>query len=134
MALGYTTGLDNASLDAITTLIDAGVGAGHIKIYSGPRPASANDVATGILLYDFVMSDPAFPAASGGSMTANAIASVAAVGNGNALWFRMEDIDTNTVLDGDVTAVGLGGDIEMDFLVATIGQFAQVISFVISMP
>ena len=46
MALGYLVALRNNQLDEIPALIDAGVGAGKLKIYDGVRPATGGTATT----------------------------------------------------------------------------------------
>ena len=69
MATRLPTAARNAACDAVVDLLDAGAGAGTIKIYTGSQPASANDAASGTLLATITLSDPAFGAASTGVAT-----------------------------------------------------------------
>ena len=50
----------NSMLDALTAKIDADVGAGTIKIYSGTQPANADTALSGnTLLATLTFTDPA---------------------------------------------------------------------------
>lgn len=96
-------------MDAIIDLLDAGAGAGLLKIYDGVQPASADTaVSSQTLLGTLTFSDPAFGAADNdGKVTANTITSdSSADATGTASWARLTDSDGNTVMDCDV---GLSG-------------------------
>lgn len=113
MALGYLQTLRNSMMDLITPLIDAGASNGHLRVYDGARPASPETAVSGqTLLAEFDLTDPAFGAAVNGVITGGAIPLVTALATGGASWFRIVDSDDNAVLDGDVSSVGLGGDLQ----------------------
>lgn len=99
MAAGYPVALRNAQLDAFTTF--AG-NSGVLRIYAGTRPATGG--AAGTLLVTLTMNATAFPAASGGTLTANAITSGTAVATGTAAWARLFKSDGTTI----VTDLGVG--------------------------
>lgn len=105
MALGMATTLRNARLDAINTAINAGSGAGTLKIYDGSRPATGGTATT--LLATLTFSDPAAPAASGGVLTFSAIASdSSADATGTATWARIADSAGTFVADCSVGTSG----------------------------
>jgi hypothetical protein len=132
--LSYIDVLRNAMLDEITAEIDAGTGAGKIRIYDGTIPADADTaITTQTLLAELPCSDPCAPAASGGVLTFSAITADAdAAATGTASWFRIVDSDNNTVLDGDVTATSGGGDLELDSTSITINQQVSITSLTIT--
>jgi hypothetical protein len=77
------------------------------------------------------MGDPSFAAASGGTVTANAITQdSSADASGTATWFRIVDSDGTFVLDGDVgtdlvlddAAIVAGGTVSVTSLVVTAGN------------
>lgn len=99
----------SAAADAVVDRIDAGAGAGTIKIYSGTIPTDA-DTAVGAqtLLATLTFSDPAFGAASNGVATASAITSDASAdATATAAWARIADSTGTTVMD---VTVGTSGD------------------------
>src|SRR5690349_5887581 len=102
--LRINTSARNAAVKAVTDLVDAGTGAGTIKIYSGSQPATPATAASGTLLATVVLGDPAFSAPSNGVAAGADPAAVNAVATGTAGWCRVADSDGNAVLDGDVTA------------------------------
>jgi hypothetical protein len=91
----------SAAADAVVDLIDAGAGAGTIKIYDGTIPTNANTaIGSQVLLATLTFSDPAFGAASNGVATASAITSdSSADATGTASWARIADSNGNTVMD-----------------------------------
>jgi hypothetical protein len=104
--LRLSTAARNALANVIKTAIDAGAGAGTIKIYSGSQPATPQDTATGVLLVTLSFGDPSFGSASVGVITANAIAQVNAVATNTAGYARIADSDGNAIMDVDVGTSG----------------------------
>lgn len=133
MALGYTLALRHARLDEITTAVDSGAAAGLLRIYDGARPTDA-DTAVGAqnLLAELTFSDPSFPAAATGDLTANAITDdSSANATGTAAWFRVVNSDaTTTVMDGDVGTSG--SDLNLNSTSITSGGTVSCSSFVIT--
>lgn len=108
MSIGYSTALRNARLDEITAAIDAAATPGKLRIYAGTQPATGASVAGNTLLAELTMGDPSFPAASGGSMTANAIsADSSANATGTATFARVLDGDDNFVMDLSIDELNL---------------------------
>jgi hypothetical protein len=91
----------NAKLDAIR----ASFNNGYLRIYDGAQPAGP-DTAIGaqVLLAELRFGATAFPAASGGVLTANPLTSdSAANATGTAAWYRCFQSDGTTPLhDGTV--------------------------------
>lgn len=125
-ALGLNVATRNARLNEITADIDAGVGAGLLRIYDGARPATGGAATT--LLAELTFSDPSFPAASAGAMTANAITQdSSANATGTATWFRVVDSAANQVIDGDVGTSG--SDLNLNSTAISAGATVSVTSF-----
>ena len=129
-----STAARNAAVSAVAGLVDADAGAGLIKIYTGSQPATANDAASGTLLATVTLGDPAFGAASTGTVTGADPASVTAVATGTAGWFRMSDASGDTVLDGDVTATSGGGAMELSSTSITSGGSVDITALSLTMP
>ena len=129
MAAGYAVALRNAQLDAITTF--AGNGA-KLRIYDGVRPATGGAATT--LLAELTCGTPFAGAASAGVLTANAITQDSgADANGTATWFRIVKSDGTThVMDGDATATGGGGQLELTTTAIVATQPVSVSSFTIT--
>jgi hypothetical protein len=105
----------NAAADAVVDLIDAGAGAGTIKIYTGSMPADPQTGATGTLLATLTFSGTAFGAAATGVATADTItADASADDTGTAGWARIADGNGNTIMDCDVGVSASGAAIEFD--------------------
>jgi hypothetical protein len=129
MALAYVTALRNARLDAITTKIDAGAGAGLLRIYDGTRPATGGAATT--LLAELTFSDPSSAAAASGVLTASAITQdSSANATGTASWFRVVDSTAAFVMDGNVGTSGSDLNLTTTSIAAT--QPVSVTSFVIT--
>jgi hypothetical protein len=102
MALGYSTALRNAQLDAITTAIGSN---GLLRIYNGTRPATGGTATT--LLAQLALSATAAGAASSGVLTFSAITNdSSADATGTATWFRITTSGGTAVIDGDVGTSG----------------------------
>lgn len=130
MALKYSTTLRNAQLDAITTAVGT---SGILRIYSGSRPANVAAAITGTLLAECVCNASAFAAAaSGGVLTANAIADdSSANATGTASHYRLFRSDgTTAVIDGDVSTSG--SDLNLDNTSINSGQVVSITSFTIT--
>ena len=124
MALGFIVALRNNRLDEITALIDAGPGAGLVRIYDGVRPATGGPATN--LLAELPLNDPSFPAAAAGAMGANGlpITDPDAAAGGTATWFRIVDSTGAAVIDGDVGTSG--SDLNLNTTTITIGVQVQI--------
>lgn len=129
MALAFATTLRNSRLDQINTAVNAGAGAGLLRIYDGTRPATGGTATT--LLAELTFTDPAFPSASGGVLTASSITQdSSANATGTATWFRVVDSSATFVMDGSVGTSGSDLNLTTTSIVAT--QPVSVTSFVIT--
>jgi hypothetical protein len=133
-----TTHISNASrsaaADAVVDLVDAGSGAGKIRIYTGTQPAGP-DTAVGAqtLLAEVTLSDPAFGSASTGVATlAGTPLSATGVAAGTAAWFRMLDSNNVAILDG---AVGTSGaELNLNTTTISVGLTVTVTACTVTMP
>jgi hypothetical protein len=129
MALAYATALRNSRLDAIDDACNAGAGAALLRIYDGSRPATGGAATT--LLAELTFSDPAFGAASSGTLIASSITQdSSANATGTATWFRIVDSSATFVMDGSVGTSGSDLNLTTTSIVAT--QPVSVTSFVIT--
>ena len=134
MSLTLSTTARNAMADALVDLADAGSGPGKIEIRSGSRPVNPNTAATGTLLATVTLADPAFGAAATGAAALSDPASVDAVADGTATWFRVLDSNNAAVMDGKVTATGGGGDLELATTSITTGLAVDITGGTVTMP
>lgn len=135
MAKRITDAAQNAAVDAVVDLVDVGAGTAVLEIRSGTQPADADDVDAGTLLVSFDLSATAFGAAASGSaaLQGTTLTTTADAG-GTAGHFRIKDKDGTAVFDGDVTATGGGGEIELDNTSITSGQTVNITSYSVSIP
>lgn len=131
----FVTAAKNSALDAIKTAIDAGSGAGTIKVYNGTQPTAASDaVTTQTLLATLTFSDPC-GSSSSGTLTMSAITQdTAADATGTATWARIADSTGATVFDADVTNTGSGGTIQFNTTNFVSGGPVLISSFTITVP
>lgn len=118
MAVTYTTAAKNARLDAVRALIDAGAGAGKLKIRD----------ASNVVLATLTLADPSAPAASGGVLTLDFdpdISDTSADASGTATNAIITDSDDTTVISGLTVGVS-GTDIVVDSVSITAGQTVTI--------
>ena len=131
----FVNSVKNSALDTIKAAIDAGVGAGTIKIYTGTQPTTAEDaITTQTLLGTLTFSDPCGTSASG-TLTMSAITQdSAADATGTATWARIADSTGATVCDVNVTATGGGGTLQFNTTSFVIGGPILISAFTITVP
>jgi hypothetical protein len=132
MALKFPAAFRTTRADTVTTRIGS---AGRLRIYDGTRPADADTaITTQVLLAELTCGSPFAPGASSGVLTANAITTDSSANNtGTATWFRLVDASGSiTVMDGEVTVTGGGGDLQLVTTSIVATQAVQVTSFVLT--
>lgn len=128
------TATQNAMADKVDDLVNVS-GPGTIKVYSGTQPATANASITGTLLASFTLDNPAFGNASSGVITLSATPlSTTGAAAGTATHFRVSSGTPATVFDGQVTATGGGGDLELNTTTISVGVTVQITSGTFTMP
>lgn len=127
MAIAYAAPVREAQLNAITTFTG---GSALLRFYDGSRPATGGAATT--KLAELVCNATFAPAASGGALTLNAIASDASAdATGTATWFRIVKADGTThVMDGNVGTSG--SDLNMSSVSFVATAVIAVSSFVIT--
>lgn len=121
----------NAQLDNLLAQLNNG----YIRVYSGTKPTNADTALAGnTLLAELRFSATAFPSASAGSATANAITQdSSADASGTASFVRCFASDGTTVIC-DLTVGTSGADINFATLTFTAGVAVQITSLAISQP
>lgn len=105
LALGYAQAVRHSRLHAVRDAIDAGAGAGLLRIYDGSRPATCGAATT--LGAELTYTDPCAGAAAGGALTFSAITQDASANASiTATWFRSVDSTGTCVEDGNVGTSG----------------------------
>lgn len=129
MALTHVTAVRNSLATIISTAVDAGSGAGKVQITK-----TNNDYTGTNLLAEITLADPAFGAASGGTITAAGVPKEDSSANnsGSAVQFRVVDSTDTEVFKGTVTATGGGGDMELSSVAITAGDAVRINSFTYS--
>lgn len=137
MATRITDAAQNAAVDAVVDLVDAGAGAGTLKIYTGTQPADADTNPPDTLLVTITLdATAAFGAAAAGVATLDVSPALSgvAVAAGTAGYFNIEDSDGVNVIQGNITGTGGGGDIELDNTSIAVDQVVNLTSLTVSIP
>lgn len=133
MALTLPDATRSAMADALVDLLDDGTGPGTIEIRSGTRP-DVNAAASGTLLAEVTLIDPAFGSAVAGVATIADPDPATGVGDGTASWFRALDSDGTTVFDGSVSETGAGGDLQLATTTISTGLSIDITGGTITQP
>lgn len=112
----------NIEADALGTRLNSG----FLRIYDGVQPTTADDAIVGqILLAELTLGNPAFAAATGGVIIANAITSDNdANQTGIASWFRI--VRSDGITKGFDGSAGVGAGFNLNLNSTAIQQHAQV--------
>ena len=129
------TTVKNSMLTPILNAIDAGAGAGTIKIYTSPMATLPSDaIGAQVLLGTLTFSDPSGASPSGGVFTASAITQdSSADATGTAAWARIADSTGTVVMDVDITATGGGGSMQMNTVSVVIGGPLQISALTVTL-
>ncbi len=121
----------NEALDALRD----NLANGKLRVYSGTRPTDADTtLGAAVLLAELTFGATAFPAASGGVLTANAITQdSAADAGGTASFARLFEADGTTPFC-DLSVGTSGAEINFQTLTFVQGLVVQVTSLTISLP
>lgn len=124
----------SAAANAVVDLIDAGAGAGTLKLYGATIPTNADTATSGQTLgATLTFSDPAFGAATNGVATADAITSdTSADADVTVVWGRIADSDGNTVMD--ITVGTSGEDLNFNTNILATGATVAVTSLTYTQP
>lgn len=135
MAAKLAQATANAMADAVDDRANGGSGAAKIRIYSGTEPATADTALSGnTLLADFTCQDPAFGAASSGTITlAGVPLTVAAAATGTATFFRILQSDATTVVAQGTVGTS-GQQLNLNTTSITSGVNVTITSGTINMP
>lgn len=136
MSLTLADEVRSLMIAALAGSLDAGSGAGKIRIYDGTRPAGPGTaVTTQNLLAEITCADPAFGSPDDGVVTiAGAPLSTTGLDDGTAAWFRALDSDNAAKFDGDVTETGGGGDLELATTTVSTGATVRVTGGTLNQP
>jgi hypothetical protein len=122
MAKRANTGIKNSVTDSFAALFNSG----KLRIYTGSQPASGDDAASGTLLVEITLPNPAFGAASGGVASKAGTWQANATASGTAGWARKLNGALSMNIDYAVTITGGGGDMEVQNTNIASGQQVTV--------
>ena len=118
-----------AALDALLAELNTG-GAGSIEIRTGAPPATCETPDSGTILATLGLSATAFGSATDGTdkatASSNAITSETSATAGTAAHFRAYNGSAVCIIQGDVTATGGGGDLELDTVTIGAGDTVAI--------
>lgn len=126
-----------AAMDSVVDLIDAGAGPGTISIYTASQPANANTAVSGqTLLGTLTFADPAFGATTtSGVATAGTITGDnSADATGTAAWARIADSNGATIFDCDVGEAADSATITLDSKSIVSGGTIDITAFTMTHP
>lgn len=129
MVVRVSTAVRNAAVNAATALVDAGAAAGKLRVYTGGQPGGGpNASATGTLLVEITLGDPASGSAASGSadFDVTPVPTGTAVATGTAGWARLLDSNNAALVDGTVAGPGGGGDFTVDTTSVVVGAVVSV--------
>lgn len=131
MPIQFSVAVRNARLDAIETAIGASA---IMRIRTGAAPASCATADSGTVLATLNLpADWMAAAAAGAKAMAGTWQDAAADASGTAGHFRIHDSGgTVCHLQGNVTATGGGGDLQVDNVSFATGQQFNVTSFTLT--
>ena len=100
MAITLSAAAANAAADALCALLNGG----HVRLYDGSRPITADTaISTQTLLASPTFGSPAFASAVAGVSTAHAVTDdTDAAASSTATWFRAVTSGAASVFDGSV--------------------------------
>lgn len=128
-----STAAQNAHANGVVDLLDAGAGAGTLKIYDGAMPGP-NVAAVGTLLVTITLDDPAFGNAVAGVATCFDLDPTNWAADGTAGYWRACDSDGNVVMQGDATVTAGSGALKLSSLTAVTGSPVDVTAFTYTAP
>jgi hypothetical protein len=129
MTISFTNAVRNQICSQIASLANGG----KLRIFAGPN-------ATGNLLVELTLSNPAFLAPVNGSMTANPISASTVAASGTAQSWALFSSNLNSTLPntslmlGTVGVAGSGADLTMDNTALLVNQTAAITTFTFVAP
>lgn len=137
MALIIDMGVAVAALNATTTAIGSGANDAKVAVYSGAIPDNVSTaIGAQVKLIEFELPDPAFGEAEAfdnnqfarAEVDTDALTPSTALADGEATFFRIFNGDDVAVVQGEVTAIGAGGMLELSSTNIVTGVEVVVVS------
>lgn len=130
MAVRIADSVRNSRIDAIRAAIDAGAGAGLLRIYAGSKPGTKGGTPAGALLAELTCADPCGSSTTGVLTFTTPFSDTSANATGTAAFFYLVDSTGTFVCDGDCGTSG--SDLNLTTLSIVAGQPVQVTSLTIT--
>lgn len=130
MAVRIADSVRNSRIDAIRVAIDAGAGAGLLRIYAGAKPGTKGGAPAGLLLAELTCADPCGSSSSGVLTFTVPFSDTSANNTGTAAFFYLTDSTGAYVCEGDCATSG--SDLNLTTLSIVAGQPVQVTSLTIT--
>lgn len=130
MALRKNTALRNEQAEFFGGLFDGGT----LEIYTGVQPADPNSSPSGSLLATISIPNPAFGAASNGTVAKAGSWSATAGDTGTAGYGRFISADTTITMDIQCSQVPGGNNLLLNNVDIAIGNTVTVVSLTITIP
>ena len=104
----YTTAIRTTRMQAVLDALDAGSGAGYLKIYDGTRPATGGTATTLLINFQLGATPGTKPSGSvtNGVLTLANVTAVTASATGTATWARLTTSAGTFVADFNVGTSG----------------------------
>jgi hypothetical protein len=122
MAITHGVGLINRVIDDFAEVFFGGT----LAIYAGTRPVTPNTAPVGNPLVRVALPLVPFGDADAGEAVLAGEWQGTVRYAGTATWFRLFDAGGTRSLDGDVSEIGDGGDIEMEETTLTVGNVVAI--------
>lgn len=123
----------NAAVNSVTTLCNAGTPPGFFDIFTGSHPTNTTDANTGTLLCRLILANTAFPSASSGtSNTTNINSNTNIAANGTAGYYRLTDSSNTVISQGSVNTAN--ADVIVNSTTFTAGATFAMTYFAITQP
>jgi len=119
----------NSRVDSIRIAVDAGAGAGLLRIYSGVKPTKGG-VPAGVLLAELTCADPCGSSTTGVLTFTVPFSDTSANATGTAAFFYLTDSTGAFVCDGDVATSGSDLNVTTTSIVS--GQPVEITSLTIT--
>lgn len=130
MTVRIADSVRNSRIDAIRAAIDAGAGAGLLRIYSGSKPGTKGATPAGTLLAELTCADPCGSSTSGVLTFTTPFSDTSANATGTAAFFYLVDSTGAYVCEGDCATSG--SDLNLTTTSIVSGQPVQVTSLTIT--
>lgn len=130
MAVRIADSVRNSRIDAIRAAIDAGAGAGLLRIYAGAKPGTKGGAPAGLLLAELTCADPCGSSSSGVLTFTTPFSDTSANNTGTAAFFYLTDSTGAYVCEGDCGTAG--SDLNLTTLSIVATQPVQVTSLTIT--